>query len=219
MTREELIKNVALKMDEISSSDDVIVDVDISDNNPLYTQINKLLNESINEALVKAPVHRIGNAMMMNGGPYTEKDTTYAGNRTVISIPLPDDFLRLASIDSGKFQRPIVALATDGDEVSNTQRNKFLVAKYAKPVGVLCVDGASGGKCIKCYSFDPADNASVIMTYIPRFNEELGLSVNIKIDTYLSDIVSWICAGKVYSSRGDAANSKICDENALALMV
>ena len=77
MTREELIKNVALKMDEISSSDDVIVDVNISDNNPLYTQINKLLNESINEALVKAPVHRIGNAMMMNGGPYTEKDTTY----------------------------------------------------------------------------------------------------------------------------------------------
>ena len=54
MDRQELIRKVALKMDEISSSDDVIVSVGIDDNNPLYTQIDSLLNESVNDMLMKA---------------------------------------------------------------------------------------------------------------------------------------------------------------------
>ena len=59
MIRHELIKKVALKMDEISSSDDVIVPVGTGDNNPLYTQINNLLNESVNDVLMKAPIYRL----------------------------------------------------------------------------------------------------------------------------------------------------------------
>ena len=218
MTREELIKKVALKMDEISSSDDVIVSVNISDNNPLYTQINQLLNESINEALAKVPVQRIADDYIMQTGE-VEIEELYKSTRAVAMITYPNDFLRFVSIDDIVFQRPIVELAVEGDEVSKNQHNKFLVAKYAKPVGVISRDGITGGKFIKCYSYDSEDTPRPQMTYVKRFDGDLSTTSTIKIDEYLSDIVAWICAGRVYASRGDSGNMQICDNNAVALMV
>lgn len=218
MIRHELIKKVALKMDEISSSDDVIVSVETGDNNPLYTQINGLINESINEVLAKAPINRISTDQMLQSSGYTP-DLVYSKYRTVAMIPMPIDFLRLVSIDDDKFQRPITELAVEGDEVSKRQHNRFLMAKSAKPVGVISMDGVSGGRVIKCYSYEKSQTPNPTMLYIKRFGEEIDEQIDIKLDDYLLDIVSWVCAGKVFASRGDLNNSKLCDDNAVALMV
>ena len=215
MTRETLIKEVALKMDEISSSDDVIVSVDISDNNPLYTQINELLNESINDVLMKAPIYRLSS--QVDKYPMFTTETIFNGTRKKVVFTVPDDFIRIASITDDKFQRPIVDLAIEGDDTDKLQHNKHLVAKTAKPVAVIERD-ATGRRVISCYSYDAADTVNPTMLYVKRYNV-INPLVDTGLDEYLTDIVAWVCAGKVFASRGDINNGKICDDNAAALMM
>jgi hypothetical protein len=236
MTREELIKNVALKMDEISSSDDVIVPVGTGDNNPLYTQINNLLNESVNDVLMKAPIFRLQSqvasltTIAIGEGEDTEPATLsetlgnyeftsiLGGLRKAAVISMPSDFIRLASINDTSFQRPIVDLAIEGDMVDNRQHNKFLVAKSAKPVAVIGRD-STGNRTITCYSYSAsATDASLTFNYIKRY-ENKNATEDSLLDDYLIDIVTWVCAGKVFAAQGDINKGKLCDENAAALMI
>ena len=217
MTREELIKKVALKMDEISSSDDIIVSINSGDNNPLYAQINSLLNESINDVLLKAPIHKI----KKNIGELKSFGLGYSfcKTRKILNIQVPDDFLRLVLITDDSFQRPITELAIEGDAIDKRQRNKFLMAKTAKPVAVFGRD-EENNLVITCYSLDKStESISASGLYVKRFNGNITLSSTVDLDDYLVDIVSWACAGKVFAAQGDVAKSQICDTNALALMV
>lgn len=216
MTREELIKRVALKMDEISSSDDVIVPVNASDNNPLYTQINSLLNESVNEVLMKAPTYRLQSQIASISNITTKTIFTGDYERVIAVATIPEDFIRIASINEESFQRPIVDLAIEGDNTDKRQHNKFLVAKSAKPVAVL---GRSGtGRTITCYSFDKGYTKLPTILYIKRYDNDSDTFAETDLDGYLTDIVSWVCAGKVFAAQGDINKGKLCDENALALM-
>ena len=216
MTREELIKRVALKMDEISSSDDVIVPVGTGDNNPLYTQINNLLNESVNDALMKAPIYRIQS--QISSIDTCREEQLFGGKRKSVVFVVPDDFIRLVSVIDDYFQRPIVDLAIEGDNIDKRQHNKFLVAKYAKPVAVLG-RSESGKRIITCYSFDANDMPNPSLNYIKRYNNNSDTMADTDLDEYMIDLVSWVCAGKVFAAQGDINKGKICDENAAALMV
>lgn len=222
MTREELIKRIALKMDEISSSDDVITPVGTGDNNPLYTQINNLLNESVNDVLMKAPIHRLTSHIVAGStSSITTKDTV-GKTRKSAQISVPDDFLRLGSIVDENFERPIVELAMEGDDIAKRQHNRHLVAKSAKPVAVFgtIYEGGVCKRIITCYSYS-TDKASVTpsLYYIKRYDEDKDTSSEVGLDDYMIDIVSWVCAGKVYASRGDINNEKVCSDNAAALMI
>ena len=215
MTREELIKKVALKMDEISSSDDIIVAVNSSDNNPLYTQINDLLNESINDVLTKAPVYRIPDAFITTESDLDGYQSVVGGTRRAGVITLPEDFIRLVSISDPNLDKHIVDLAIEGDDVDKRQHNKFLVAKRAKPVAVLG-RADEGYRVIYVYSFTNEVIPCMSFTYVMRFTDT---SNDIEIDDYMTDLVSWVCAGRVFAVQGDANRGKICDENAAALMI
>lgn len=221
MTREELIKRIALKMDEISSSDDVITPVGTGDNNPLYTQINNLLNESVNDVLMKAPIYRLSSHIV--AGKAEAIDTKLIKNTTRYSaqITVPDDFLRLGSITDDNFERPIVELAMEGDDISKRQHNKHLVAKSAKPVAVLgtIYEGGTCKRVITCYSYDSNTTVSPSLYYIKRYDEDNDTSAEIALDDYMVDIASWVCAGKVFASQGNVNGEKICSENAVALMI
>lgn len=216
MLREELIRKVALKMDEISSSNDVIVSVGSDDNNPLYTQINALLNESINDVLSKAPIYRLTDY------PYMSKLSDFRvetiGRRKIAFLRIPPSFIRLASITDAALRRPIVELAIQGDAVDIIQHNPFLMAKNAKPVAVLNIT-PNGEREIACYSYSATDTPNPMALYIERFNGSLDTSSVLDINDYLADIVSWTCAGRVFVAQGDALKGKACDENAIALMV
>lgn len=207
MDRQELIRKVALKMDEISSSDDVIVSVGIDDNNPLYTQIDSLLNESVNDMLMKTPVYRLYNHTNTVTGSRPSVESSI--KRGIIDVPA--DFLRLVSIEDKAFLRPIVTLAVEGDDVDKRQHNKHLVAKKAKPVAVISND-ATKGRIITCYSYDILDQPSPTMLYIKRYDG------NTTLDDYQIDIATWLCAGRVFSAQGDTVKSQTCDANAVALM-
>lgn len=229
MTREELIKKVALKMDEISSSDDVIVPVNAGDNNPLYTQINNLLNESVNDALMKAPLYRIQNQVTSlsaegatpslgeNKKNMLIDKTAFGGARTIVHILVPDDFIRLVQISDTLFQRPISELSIEGDDVSKRQHNKFLVAKYAKPVAVI--GRGTTGREIVCYSYNTSDTPKPTLLYVKRYDNDKDTTEETDLDEYMTDLVSWVCAGKVFAAQGDINKGKICDDNAAALMV
>lgn len=214
MTREELIKKIALKMDEISSSDDVIVPVYTGDNNPLYTQINNLLNESINDVLMKAPVYRLHSHV--NTLSNSSVEPIVKSTRKVAVISVPEDFIRLVSISDPLFQRTVVELALEGDDIDKRQHNKHLVAKYAKPVAVM---GNNGERTIRCYSYDENDSPSPSMRYIKRYDHDKNTKAETDLDEYMIDIVSWACAGKVFAAQGDINKGKICDENAASLMI
>jgi hypothetical protein len=219
MTREELIKKVAMKMDEISSSNDVFVSVGADDNNPLYTQINSLLNESINDVLSKAPVYRLTSFVSV-----VPKDDIRAdnvdGGRQVAVARVPSNFIRIVSITDTLLKRPIVELAYEGDEVDKRQHNRFLMAGNAKPVAVFAQDVlGQGEKAITCYSYAAGDTPNPAIHYIKRFEGSLDTSSSIDIDDYLADIVTWVCAGKVFVAEGFADRGKICDENAAAIMI
>lgn len=215
MTREELIKKVALKMDEISSSDDVIVPVNAGDNNPLYTQINNLLNESVNDALMKAPVYRIQNQIG------TVKNATskslFGDTRKAAVFAVPNDFIRLVQINDDLFQRPIIELAIEGDDVDKRQHNRHLVAKYARPVAVMGRNG--NGRTISCYSYGSGDTPNPSLLYIKRYEGGKDATEETGLDDYMIDLVSWVCAGRVFAAQGDINKGKICDENAAALMI
>lgn len=231
MTREELIKKVALKMDEISSSDDVMVPVNAGDNNPLYTQINNLLNEAVNDVLMKAPIYRLQSQVESLPMFHTEKDkennditvidynitNIFSGSRKKIEVPVSDEFLRLVSISDDCFQRPIVELAIEGDDTDKKQHNKFLVAKSAKPVAVL--SNSANGRIITCYSYDSSATPNPTLLYVKRYNNEKDTTIETDLDDYMIDIVSWVCAGKVFAAQGDINKGKICDDNASALMI
>lgn len=214
MTREDLIKKVALKMDEISSSDDVIVSVHSGDNNPLYAQIDGLLNESINDVLTKAPIYRIKSQLDSMNIIDTE---TIFDSRQIAVVTVPEDFIRIMSISDVAFERPIVDLAVEGDDVDKRQHNKFLVAKQAKPVAVLgrIMDGR---RVIRCYSYGEDDVPMPYILYVKRYSDT-SMSSKILFDDYLVDIISWVCAGKVFAAQGDLSKGKLCDENAVSLMV
>lgn len=215
MTREELIKKVALKMDEISSSDDIIVAVSSSDNNPLYTQIHALLNESINDVLTKAPVYRIPDSFITTVNDLEGYISVCGGTRRAGVFPVPEDFIRLVSISDSSFSRHIVDLAIEGDDTDKRQHNRFLVAKYEKPVAVLG-RADEGYRVIYVYSYDNNTMPFMSITYVTRFTD---VSNDIELDEYMADIVSWVCAGRVFAVQGDANRGKICDDNAIALMV
>ena len=221
MTREELIKKVALKMDEISSSDDVIVPVGIGDNNPLYTQINNLLNESVNDVLMKAPIYRLGNHVNKINTSTPKEHATAKDEkgqpRKVAVIDVPNDFIRIVSITDKAFQRPIVDLAIEGDDIDKRQYNKHLVAKSAKPVAVI--GRGEQGRVITCYSYSPEDTPNPIMNYIKRYDVDKDITDETNLDDYMIDLVSWVCAGRVFAAQGDINKGKLCDENAAALMV
>ena len=109
-------------------------------------------------------------------------------------------------------------MAVEGDFVDILQHNKHLVAKYAKPVAVIGRD-ADGKRVISCYSYKADDAFDTTIHYIKRYDKGVELNVETGLDDYLTDIVSWVCAGRVFAARGDINNNKICDDNAAALMV
>ena len=194
-------------MDEISSSNDVIIPVGIDDNNPLYTQIDSLLNESINEVLMKAPIYRLHNHIVS-----TSASTAATANGVKVAvINVPEEFLRFVSIIDNAFQRPIVELAIEGDDMAKRQHNKFLIAKTAKPVAIIS-NSAAQERIITCYSYGTNGQPSPTLNYIKRYDDEQEL------DEYQIDVATWVCAGKVFSIQGDIAKGKTCDENAVALM-
>lgn len=220
MTRLELIQQVALRMDEVSPDITVAgLTVDGSDNNPLYTLIDGLVDGGVLELFSVAPYWRLPTkALTVGDGTLTDK----FGSRHTINANVPADFLRIAIINCTNYQRPITELVPEMSDIGRRQHNRILFAKEAKPVGVL-TQGAGAWK-ITCYSTAAAASnptgyyiatpATISDTAVPAVTVETALG-----NAALIPALEWLIAARTFGARGDANHAAICQQNAQNLLV
>jgi len=162
-------------MDEVSPDITIAnLSVDGSDNNPLYTLIDGLVDGGMLELFSVAQYWRLpqkafaysstasSNQIIVEALPDALGDRESAGNgaaetvtaRKVIRLKVPDDFLRVAEINCDDFLRPITEVATEISEAGKRQHNRALMGKEARPVGVIShgIWNGEQKREIDCYS-------------------------------------------------------------------
>lgn len=207
MERSALINKVKTRIDEVSASGDVIVDVGVENTKPFDSVIDELLDESALEILLKAPFYRLPVYKAMN--LTAAKD---ANDDKIGSITLPNDFIRLVSFKMKGWLQPVLSFALPGDAVAIKQSNKYIRGGIAKPVAVLYKDDTS--MYINYYSVaSESDHKVTEFYYIKRLTAD-GIT-----DDQLVDAMCWICAGKTLGVLGEKGLAELCYENAKGLMV
>lgn len=243
MTRNELIQQVALRMDEVTP-DITIADltVDGSDNNPLYTLIDGLVDGCVLELFTVAPYWRLKQTAFESvkldtaGSQRLINDCgTTIETRKMIRLKVPDDFLRVAEINHSSFQRPITEVVPEASELGKRQHNPFLMAKEARPVGVMSHGKWTTGsgqqavteQCreIDCYSVAStvSDVAGVEATYIAKpgtiVDGTNAVPVENVVPIVLIAALEWLIAARTFGARGDVNHSAICQQNAQNVLV
>ena len=243
MTRAELIQQVALKMDEVSPNIEASdLTVDGSDGNPLYTLIDGLIDGGALELFSVAPYWRLPQSEFSDKGlddagsqrVVNDGETTIAA-RKMIWLRVPDDFLRVAEINHGSFQRPITDIVQEDSPLGKRQHNPFLMAREARPVGVMSHDKRTiNGNAVQCREIDcysiPSSGAaltSLVATYIPKpqtivddpVTPSNSVAVETAIPTVLIPALEWLVAARTFGARGDANHAAICQQNAQNVLV
>lgn len=245
MTRLQLIQQVALHMDEVSPEITIAnLSVDGSDNNPLYTLIDGLVDAGALELFSIAPYWRLEQTEFGDGYVKTESvGTTRKINdgqgqisaRKIIRLRVPDDFLRVAEISHPSFQRPITEVVPEMSEMGKRQHNPFLMAKEARPVGVMShgewtlnagTESEETLQCreIDCYSIPSSGTTTgLAATYIakPRTIKDSSPAVTVEeaIPPVLIPALKWLIASRAFGARGDANHASICQQNAQNVLV
>jgi len=228
-TRLQLIKNVALHMDEVSPDITISgITIDGSDNNPLYALIDGLVDAGALELFSVAPYWRLPQTAF-SGIDVGSMPASY-GSRRYIRLRVPDDFLRVAEIDCTSFQRPITEVVPEVSDMGKRQHNRYLMGKEAKPVGVMSHGiwgtGVDAESCreIDCYSIPsgssiPSVKASYIARpYMPDINSNDDIEDDV-IPAVLIPALEWLIAARTFGARGDANHAAICQQNAQNLLV
>lgn len=229
MTKDALIRKVALHMDEITPDNDYEIAVDGSDNNPLYELIGGLVDGAILELYTVAPYWRLPqtafNFSTEVATAVAFKDTPY--ERIILRLKVPSSFLRIAEINYSSFDRPITEIFSEQSEDGKRQHNPYLVGKDSKPVAVMSHGtwGTSNPEqCreIDCYSLPKGTNPSetdLEASYIaiPATAPKTGeISA---IPPALESALAWLIASRTFAARGDANRSAICQQYAQNLLV
>lgn len=202
-----MINKVKTRIDEVSASGDVIVDVGVENTKPFDSIIDELLDESALEILLKAPFYRLPVYKATN--LTAKKDTN---DDRIGSITLPNDFIRLVSFKMKGWLQPVLSFALPGDAVAIKQSNKYIRGGVAKPVAVLYKDDAS--MYINYYSV-----ASTSDHEVTEFNYIKSLTADVITDDQLVDAMCWVCAGKTLGVLGEKSLAELCYENAKGLMI
>ena len=221
MTRNELIQQVALRMDEVTP--DITIDdltVDGADGNPLYVLIDGLVDAGALELFSAAPFWRLPQKEFAD--VIIEPLPSLFGARKVIRLKVADDFLRVAEILCADFQRPITEVVPEVSEAGKRQHNRFLMGKEAKPVGVISHGEWDGVQCreVDCYSLSPdspvtLDGISASYIAVPEIIDTAEDTVPV----VLIPALEWLIAARVFGARGDANHAVICQQNAQNLLV
>lgn len=225
MTRKDIILAAALRMDEISASSNVYVTVSTSDNDPLYAQLNGVLDEALVEIYAMAPYWRLPQSSFLDDGDVAYATDRHSG-RVYMRLQVPENFLKVAEINCAEWERPIVEIFAEGSDVGRRQHNRHLMGKSARPVGVMSHGEWDGAQVreIDCFSFDAGttEATSLEATYIARpVIPGTGESVVIPEDILVPGIkepLEWLMASKVFGLRGDERTA-LCMKNVEGLLI
>ena len=207
-------------MDEITPDAGLNVHVDGSDGNPLYDLIDGLIEDGVLELFSSAPYWRLPQKNFES----TDYQFALAGSRYVLRFKLGDDFLRVAEINCSAFQRPITEVVSEQSPEGRRQHNPYLMGREAKPVGVMSYGDWNNTPCreIDCYSLSTDSGITVAASYIAKpakIGDTGYTTVESVVPSVLITCLEWVIASLVFSARGDAAHSGICQQNAQNLLI
>lgn len=231
MTRDALIRAVALRMDEITPDNGYVIPVDGSDNNPLYELIDGVIDDAVRNLYAVAPYWRLPQSSVTQDTSHMALETIFEGSpyeREKLRIKIGDDFLRLCEIKYTGFSRPITEVYPEQSEEARRQHNAYLVGKTSKPVAVLTYgswgESSVTSKEIDCYSL-PQDASltvsDVLAYYIAKPAEIVATgesAVEAVVPAVLIPALEWLAASLAFSARGDANHAAACSQNAQNLL-
>ena len=205
MTRTELINAVRVRIDEVSSGAQPIVNVGVEENNPTDAMIDSLLDEAAVDVLLSAPAIRLP---MADGS--SSVITPESGDNTVGSIALPANFLRMVCLQMSDWKRPLYDIYVAGSLMANRQKNRYLRGSSSKPAAVL--EKTPTGYILSYFSTGAAPHAIKRLDYIPVLTAE-----NIT-GAQNQDALCWICASKVLTITQDNNAAAAAMEHAKNLL-
>lgn len=135
MTRENIIKQILLRIDEISP----FKDADIIDNN----LIDGLLNETAEDVLMKLPLHLLPSTTVNSISEITDSILT--------KFQLPTDFLRLIKLRLSSWIKPVNELLPEEHPKFQLQyNNKYLRGTVNRPIAFI-VNASTSNKEAYCF--------------------------------------------------------------------
>ena len=214
MNRSEIINKVKTRIDEVSSSDSLIIDVGIEDNKPIDEIIDEVLDGSILEILSSAPLHYL---------PIKKADITTSVNETdsvsvagysiiknIATFELPSDFLRLARLKLDSWKDYICDFTDENSAIARRQRDIYLRATTELPVAVR------RNNTIMAYSV-PSSSANAVIEYVG--NALFEGSQCVITDNKAIEAMLWRCAAKALIVIGRTNEVQICETKSAEALV
>jgi hypothetical protein len=154
---------------------------------PIYSYIDKQLQESADEVLSFAPLHKLYPVVLSD-------HTVEASNDGTGVITLPDDYLRLYRIKMLEWSTPVsIAISVD-HPLYRDQFNRYTRGHQDKPVVVFMTKGTT--KTLSYYSVKENHAISELL-YIKHFDEQD------KYDNSVAELIALNCAKKVLEVFGN----------------
>jgi hypothetical protein len=180
MTRKDLIQKVKVKLEEFSPFDydkeNMIAlengddDPSLLEINPIYSYIEKSLDDSCNEVLKTIPLHLIKPRVFDDGASTSEiKGTSYYK----VIYNLPEDYLRLHSVQIEDWVRPLMEVSSYEREDGVFSGNIYTMGKPSRPIAIedYGLDEGKMQKQLHCYS-TKKDASNAPLRYVPKFETE-----------------------------------------------
>lgn len=154
---------------------------------PVYSYINAHIEQAANEVLLAAPLNRL---IPLDGTKIKEGETEKDRKIDSAQLVLPDDFLRLYSIQATDWERPVHKAITKTDHLYTLQYNKFTKGTKIKPVVVYSgVRGSGSEQYLNLYSTDVEDLKEFL--YIPVYTNDTEYNRDV------AEAIALNCAKKV----------------------
>lgn len=198
MKGSEIIDLVIVKLEEYTPfRNDVEIALNAGGNSsdevqPVLSYISKSLAQSANEMLRVMPLQWLVYKTV------TPTPTCYAEDydACIGHMSLPEDFLRLHTLQMVGWERPVHRTISEGDADYKSQFCKWTRGTKQKPVAVLAGLGLEGqpvgvAKVLYYYSVDEGTHEVSVFRYIPCFDEDNHY------DTDAAELIALNCARKV----------------------
>lgn len=203
MTREDLIRKVKVKIDEVSpferdESNVIALKTPAeSDIKPVYEYIEQVMKDACNEALMLIPLYRIKPKQFHNTDVHITGGVEYYNG----FIKLPNDFLRLHSFKLQDWEREVSVAISTQNPMYKLQCNEFTKGKPYKPV---CVLDERVGVGMTLEFFSTADRTPLVQKalYVPQFDDT-------DIQDSIADYFTIMTAARVFGCFGDEQREKM----------
>lgn len=169
LTKEDIVKQVRVKLDEIGLNESGMMDAD-SDNCNLDAVIESCINEAYRLVAMNADVSLLEGKTMSDA-------TMTIGSDLVGRVQLPADFLRLVNARLSSWHSSYSKLISEDEPLYRMQSNKWVSATPDCPVAAIV--HRSGGKELELFKAANTNDTLSVLTYIaayPESEESVALS-------------------------------------------